>query len=258
MQNWKKKILSLFAVLAFCAVGVSAQQFTFTTTTLSAALGYVASGNQNIVQLASVSGVVAQTTLQGVPGNGSMLYVDRELMQVQSIIPGSTSVVVTRGVGTTQASTHISGAPVIIGYAQWFQAYDPEGGCTATQLQTAQWLNVKTSNQWTCSAASASFAPQVGNPGVSGTPVIPGTAVASAGTITPSAAVLHVTGNTAIVTITPPAGLAGGTVTIIFDAVETWTAAGNIFVAGTNTTAGTFVQFVYDKVTAKWYPSRIA
>jgi hypothetical protein len=89
-----------------------------------------------------------------------------------------------------------------------------------------------------------------------------GTAIASANTIAPTRAIHHVTGTTVIKTITPHADYAttgnGGKLTLIFDGVCTWDATGNIMVAGTNTTAGTAVEFTYVHADAKWYPSRVA
>lgn len=89
-----------------------------------------------------------------------------------------------------------------------------------------------------------------------------GSPLASAATIAPSRSAHHVTGTTPIVTITPPADYAStgntGNLTLVFDGVCTWTAGGNIQVAGTNTTAGTAVDFVYIHADAKWYPKRIS
>lgn len=89
-----------------------------------------------------------------------------------------------------------------------------------------------------------------------------GSSIASATTIAPTAAITHITGTTTIQTITAPNQFAtsgqGGRLTLIFDGVSPWNAAGNIAVAGTPTTAGTSVDFTYDNATSKWYPSRIA
>ena len=90
--------------------------------------------------------------------------------------------------------------------------------------------------------------------------------VASATTITASGFFFHVTGTTSIATINPPtlgpsanAGpLDGSQITIVFDGVAAWTAAGNIAVAGTPTTAGSSVTFTFDQGSGKWHPSRLA
>lgn len=82
--------------------------------------------------------------------------------------------------------------------------------------------------------------------------------IASAATVAPTHPVHHVTGTTAIVTITPPSPDFSGDVTFIADAIWTWTAAGNIGIAGTVTAAGKQVKFVYDPGINKWYPDKVA
>lgn len=85
-----------------------------------------------------------------------------------------------------------------------------------------------------------------------------GPPIASAATIAPTHGIHHVTGTTAIVTITPPDPAFSGSIILIADAIWTWTNAGNIAVAGTVTAANGLVLFTYDPATAKWYPSRVA
>lgn len=84
-----------------------------------------------------------------------------------------------------------------------------------------------------------------------------GPALASAATIVPTHPVHHVTGVVAIVNITPPWEGFSGPLELIADAIWTWTAAGNIFVAGTVTAAGRVHRFTYDRKTSKWYPDKI-
>lgn len=85
-----------------------------------------------------------------------------------------------------------------------------------------------------------------------------GPAIASAATIAPTHPVHHVTGTAAIATITPPDPGFQGEITLIADAIWTWTAAGNISQAGTVTAAGRHHKFLYDPATAKWYPDKVA
>jgi hypothetical protein len=84
--------------------------------------------------------------------------------------------------------------------------------------------------------------------------------IASAATIAPTQYITHITGTTTINTITAPTPFAqtngGGCLILVFDGIAPWSAAGNIFVAGTPTTAGTSVEFCYDNATSKFYPSR--
>ena len=83
-------------------------------------------------------------------------------------------------------------------------------------------------------------------------------AVTAAATINPKTDMIRVSGATAIVNIVPNFG--GGFSGILFVvplAVFTWTAAGNISIAGTSV-INKMIVFVYSKVTGKWYPSVLA
>jgi len=86
--------------------------------------------------------------------------------------------------------------------------------------------------------------------------------VAGAATNVATGPLFHLTGTTAMVNLTAPAGyVEGGSITIVFDgsaAGLTWTAAGNIAVAGTATTAASAVTFIFDQGSGKWHPSRLA
>lgn len=86
-----------------------------------------------------------------------------------------------------------------------------------------------------------------------------GTAIASATTIAPTAAgIFHVTGTTAIVTITPPTGCTTLTIDcelkLIPDAIGSTTTGGNI-IFGTTFVVGKLLILIYDPNTTKWYPS---
>jgi hypothetical protein len=85
-----------------------------------------------------------------------------------------------------------------------------------------------------------------------------GTAIASASTIAPTAAVTHITGTTAIVTITAPSGCTvtglACTIKLIPDGLWTTTAAGNIAIAST-AVVSKVLEMTYDQTTTKWYPS---
>jgi hypothetical protein len=95
--------------------------------------------------------------------------------------------------------------------------------------------------------------------GVGGIPSFyKGTAIASAATIAPTAAVTHITGTTAIVTITVSSGCTvtgmACTIKLIPDGLWTTTAAGNIAIAST-AVVSKVLEMTYDQTTAKWYPS---
>jgi hypothetical protein len=83
--------------------------------------------------------------------------------------------------------------------------------------------------------------------------------IASATTIAPTTSIAFVSGTTAIVTITAPSPIStgGGSITLIPTGIFTWTAAGNIALAGTAVVSKA-LTLVYDVTTAKWYPSYTA
>ena len=84
------------------------------------------------------------------------------------------------------------------------------------------------------------------------------TTLPSATTITPTKAITFVSGTTAVVTITVPSNFtgAGGSVTLIPTGTFTWTAAGNIALAGT-AVVNKALTMTYDSGTTKWYPSYV-
>lgn len=86
---------------------------------------------------------------------------------------------------------------------------------------------------------------------------IQGPNIASATTIAPTHGIHIVTGTTAIVNITIPSADFSGSIILQAAAIWTWTAAGNITVAGTVTAAGGTVVFTYIPSLAKWAPSRV-
>ncbi len=191
-------------------------------TTLSAAI----SATETVFGVASATGITAPVPNTGV--GLTYLKVDDEMMQVYAI--SGTVVSVIRGVQGTRAEAHAASVPVIAGGPSDFENFVPVQGVVASQLPY-------------------NFSP-IGPP-------------LTGATIAPSGGYIHhFTGTTALVTITLPADLvAGGHITLIFDGSGsglTWTAAGNIAVAGTSTTAASAVTFFYDPSSAKWHPSRLA
>lgn len=82
--------------------------------------------------------------------------------------------------------------------------------------------------------------------------------IASATTISPKTDLVRVTGTAAIVNITPPPTGSFSTLLFVIPVgVFTWTAAGNIGLAGT-AVVGKLIVFAYSKSQNKWYPSVIA
>lgn len=191
-------------------------------TTLSAAI----TASQTAIQVASATGITAPNFTTGV--GVTYLKVDSELMLVTGV--SGTFLTVVRGQMGTQAVAHVSSAVVIAGLVTDFPVFAPEITSFATSTQY-------------------NFAP-IGPP-------------LTGATISPSGGFFHhFTGTTALVTINVPAGcVSGGAITLSFDGSSsglTWTAAGNIAVAGTATTAKSCVTFFYDPSNSAWYPSRLA
>ena len=193
-----------------------------TATTLSAA---VAAADTKI-GVASATGITAPVNTTG--SGFTFLKVDEELMFVVGV--SGTQISVLRGQGGTQAKSHAASVPVLIGAPSDYQSFVPAQGVTAP------------SEPYNFTAIG---------------PPLTGATIAPTGGM-----VHHFTGTVALITITAPTGLvAGGKVTLIFDgsaAGLTWTAAGNIAVAGTSTTAASAVDFFWDPSSAKWHPSRLA
>jgi hypothetical protein len=186
-------------------------------TTLSGAIN----ATQYSFGIASATGVSAPVYPTG--SGFTYLYVENELMFVTGV--NGTIVNVIRGFGGTQAVSHASSCPVIVGAPSDFPNFTP--GINA--------VTAKSSNY------DGFAAP-----------------VASAATITPSGRRFHVTGTTQTTTINLPSGFLEGTITIVADGIWTWSTGGNIAVAGTVTTAASAVDFTYDAKTSLWYPSRLA
>lgn len=252
------KLAVLFSTLALLPMLASAQNLTLTGTTLVSAID----NKQTSFALTAVTNITGYNT-----NNNTDLYIDRELMQVISVNTTAKTVVVLRGVSGTQSAAHAASAIVVAGAPAAFLNYDPEGVCSTNaptsptaNVPALPTINTRTGNQWLCSAAtgqgvwSAGFA----NPGVSGTPNALSTATGA--TIAPLTPFLTFTGTTALVTITAPVGLpVGSVITIQFTgsgAGLTWTAAGNISVAGTSTTTLSGVTFTWTG--SKWVPNRLA
>lgn len=194
-----------------------------TATTLSAAM----TSTDNSLQVAAATGISAPVNPTG--SGFTYLMIDNELLFVTAI--SGTVASVLRGQSGTRAVSHAVSTPVLIGGPSDFPNFVP-----ATLVTT----NVKPENFNALSApfTGATIAPKLGQSWA------------------------HFTGTTALVTITVPTGLEnGGAITLVFDGSSsglTWTAADNIAVAGTSTTAASAVTFTYDAVTAKWHPSRLA
>lgn len=83
-----------------------------------------------------------------------------------------------------------------------------------------------------------------------------GPKLTAAATLAPSKMIHHVTGTTAVTTITPPHTGFAGPIYLIADSVFSWSSSGGNIVQDPSTTlvAGHAYGFVYDYVAAKWSP----
>jgi len=195
----------------------------FNATTLSAACG---AADTNIA-VASVTGITGPNNTTGV--GITYLFVETEAMLVTGP-PNGLVVPVQRGIAGTAASAHGASCPVLAGLPTDFGPIVPA---------------VKAQQDASPSGSGYGWSAPV----------------AGAATNVATGPLFHLTGTTAMVNLTAPAGyIEGNGITIVFDGSGsglTWTAAGNIAVLGTASSAGSAVTFMFDQGSGKWHPSRV-
>lgn len=282
------KLFALLAVLVAFAAPSFAQQNFLGQTTLAAAIngqynGPGPTGNvpaPTLIQVASATGITGISPQLGVTANSSTsstnLYIDREQMRVTAV--NGTLLTVVRGVNGTVATPHVSGTMVLFGPARFFYVQDPGGvgspspggnisgtSCLVANVVVSPWVNVRTGAQWLCSTDTLTWVPGWNNGGAGSAANVPsaGTEASAAGTNAVLGPVFAISGTNAIVTFTPPIGfnntaVGGGCFTTIPKGIFTWTAAGNISVAGTTTAITQNVTFCWNPYTSKWVPSRVS
>jgi hypothetical protein len=108
-----------------------------TVTLATATLTYSVTPDAVEVQLSSVSGV----------DPGDRLWIDRELMKVNSVVTGTTRVKVNRGVDGTAATRHASSAVVTVGRADQFYTTDPVGS-PAMVIPVSPYINAINGRVW--------------------------------------------------------------------------------------------------------------
>lgn len=276
-MNFKKLLQGVLVLLAAaCLFCLPAQAQLLTQTTLSQAVTGGANFDagtvgpmQNFVVLASITGL--QPALLGTQIQ-SVIYIDKEMMGVIGPIPSSATlpVPVIRGIRGTVASPHVTGTMVLFGQVNLmgsneFFDRDPTGGVCSTTFPQSPWINILTSMQWLCSSITGTWVPGFGNPGVSGLPLMATANVAAAaGAILPSGPLFKITGAGAVTGFTIPVGFnataaGGGCINVRADTATTatWTAAGNISIAGTFTPNKLFI-FCWDASTSKFVPDAIS
>jgi hypothetical protein len=239
-----KRLIVLFAVLA----GLVSGQTVLYPTTLSSA---VTDTGEHIV-LASWAGIT-------VPGpnrsNLKNLLIDGEMFEAQAIDPPGTNYIrVIRGVRATLRTTHASGATVWAGPTASFRDTDPTGGCTRTALAYVPVISIQSRGTFDClGPTGAQQWIRTDRPGAT----YYGTAIASgaSSTVNPPAETFKISGTSALVAFTTPAGwVQGHCMNIIPTGNFTLTAnAGNIGKAATAVTGR--VMKVCLGVGGLWYPS---
>jgi hypothetical protein len=285
MKNYFKLAL-LAALIAFFGITTEAQQNFLGQTTLAAAVNgqYLGPGPTGNVPAPTLIQVTSATNIIGIQPNlavtasasssSTNLYIDREQMRVTAV--NGTLLTVVRGVNGTAATPHASGAMVLFGPARFFYVMDPGSitmangtvsgvACVVNNVVVSPWLNVRSGAQWLCSSDTLTWVPGWHNQGAGSAANVPsaGTEASAAGTNAVLGPVFAISGTNAIVTFTPPVGfdntaLGGGCFTVIPKGIFTWTAAGNISVAGTTTAITQNVTFCWNPYTSKWVPSRVA
>lgn len=251
MKTLKLAVLAI--VLLFIPTMGYAQQNTLTQTTTSSAV----TNNTTNVALASCTGITVGTN-----SYNTYLYIDRELLTVIAVNTSPCSVSVLRGAEGTRSVAHAASTMVLAGRPNWFIKYQPQGSCVLANVIATPIVDATTGNQWLCSSVTLTVVPGFWNAFIPAASAVTAAVASAAGTITPSGPLFHVTGTAAITGFVQPVGCnatvrGGCTFTIIPDAVFTWTAAGNIALAGT-AVVNKQLTFTWDATNSKWIPSYIA
>lgn len=137
-------------------VGPAAAQTNLTQTTLS---GAVTSATQQVITVASATGISASGPLTGnTVGTQvqTILYVDQEVMFVTGV--SGKFITVTRGYNSTQGVTHGSGAVVWVGTPQQFFTLPPQGSCTAANTVNP-YIDVINGQFWFCDSGTGNWLP---------------------------------------------------------------------------------------------------
>lgn len=268
-------VVSHFLDFGIFDVAVCFAQSAVTQTTLTAAVGAGPTPFSGTTTAYTTTIGVASTT--GLVNSGvplyiqSVVYVDQEAMAVISFNATTLQVVVQRGYLSTTVQPHNSGTMVLIGPPNAFNSQDPtvrsdagtqNGACVAAATFFTPYINVITGKQWLCSTVTNTWVPGWNN---TQAPIATTASVAAAaGTITPSGPLFTITGAGAVTGFNIPVGFnattsGGGCFVVRADTATTatWTAAGNISIAGTFTPNKAFT-FCWDANTSKFVPNAVS
>jgi hypothetical protein len=134
------RTFTLAALLLTVFAGLASGQTALSSTTLSAD---VLAGDLQIT-VASASGMTAY----GPTGYNTMLYIDKEAMELVSI--AGTQLTVRRSRAGSKLSAHNSAAVVWFGTPAQFAAADPAGACAVTASLIQPRIVPRTGNAWYC------------------------------------------------------------------------------------------------------------
>jgi hypothetical protein len=241
----------IFAAALACTVmpaPAAAQLHTMYATTLSAA----AAAGDDYFDVTSATNMAAPSPQSGTAG--SQLYVvdigsaRGEVAQVVSI--SSTRVYVQRNAGGARTA-HASGAMVLFGPPNWFQKYDPSGGCDTSTVFASPWVNVTNGLQWLCSSETDTWVPGWQNPAPS---IVTATVASVAGATAVNGPLQHISGTNAITSFTMGTGWNGSGFCVIPDGAFTTTATNNIAKAST-AVANKTLCFAWDATNSKFTPN---
>lgn len=249
MRSFSRAVAALIVGLLVLS-GVASAQTALTTTTLSAAITDPAA---QTIQVTSATGITA-------PGTGATLVyllIDREIMPVRTV--SGTNIGVTR---QGRATTHINASAVTVIPPLATVPYVPSGQCTRANLLYVPVIASggavpSDANGWAFDCLGLTTAGQWVQTNANGIQTVGTTMASTAGTLGAfTGTILVISGTNAITGFTNPAGIQPGfTISIVPSGVFTWTAAGNIALAGT-AVVNKLLQFIWSGT--KWVPSYIA
>ena len=238
----------LFLVSAFLAFG---QANVLTQTTLAAAM----TASARDITLTSSTGV----SVPGIGTVGTQLFVvdsgqvEGEVMTVLALTPPNTTGTYRVQRTTSKVVAHAAGAMVLLGAPNLFYKGNPTGTCTSTSILVTPWVNTNSGLQWLCSSITGTWVPGFGN---TSAPAQATTAVSSAtAAMVPSGPLFHISGSSAMTSITVPVGAANGSgFCAIWDSTASTTHAGDIGKT-TSGAAGIVTCWTYSPADGLYYPT---
>jgi len=146
-----KKLIRWIALALAGFIPAFAQLNTLSTTTLSSAITSITATQ---IVVASATNIFGPSIPSGTAG--SMLYIDKEAMQVYAV--SGTTVSVLRATSGTTATTHAANVNIWIGNADWFNGYpvgtEPAGSCTKSTLYAYPRIHIFDATVFVCDSES--------------------------------------------------------------------------------------------------------